>query len=513
MNFIMPNVKLCGWRKRPFSLILILLIALLVACGGSSEPENISEAPENVVENTPTVLPTDAPPTATPEPTIEPTRTAAERLDLGIELLDAGNFAEAAAELEAAKLQDPNNVEVLANLGGAYLELDQAAKSIAVLEQALTIDPDHSLSMLNMCTIRGLNGDVDVIALCQAALASDPNNAGAHNGLGIAYVNNDQLELAAEQFLAAIEIDPDSANPQNNLGLVYAKQGENDLAIEQYQKAIEIDPSYDIAYGNLGLMYLRLEEFDLAVENYNKAIELNPNDPGSYRNLGLTYLNLGEPALAAENYQEALRLDPTDLQSINNIAYTYSDLGQHEDAIEHWLLGLELDPSRVYYLVDIALAQTELDQLGEAIATFEIYLEAAPNADNREAVEAEIVRLASIYYIEQAIANEGKTDFTNPASVLLAVFNAAAMANYANLPQLCDPLGENDGDTALICEITADHDLVADFKSFFATGTINGELMISGEFAEIPFTFGPENDQEEVMRLILRDGQWYLYDF
>ena len=160
--------------------------------------------------NPPAEVPTDTPPTATPEPTVEPTPSAEERLDRGIELFESGDFEAAVAELEAANLQDPDNVEILANLGGGYLELDRAEDSIAVLEQALAIDAEHPLAMSNLCTMRALIGDVDVIDLCQAALAANPNNAGAHNGLGVAYFNTDQLDLAAEQFMAAIEIDPES---------------------------------------------------------------------------------------------------------------------------------------------------------------------------------------------------------------------------------------------------------------------------------------------------------------
>jgi tetratricopeptide (TPR) repeat protein len=506
MERLMPNVTL--WEKRPFFLISILLILMLAACGGSSEPESPAETANNG-DNTPA----DTPPTATPEPTVEPTPSAEERLDRGIELFESGDFEAAVAELEAANLQDPDNVEILANLGGGYLELDRAEDSIAVLEQALAIDAEHPLAMSNLCTMRALIGDVDVIDLCQAALAANPNSAGAHNGLGVAYFNTDQLDLAAEQFMAAIEIDPESANPQNNLGLVYANQGMNDLAIAQYQKAIEIDPDYEIAYSNLGLLYLNSGEMALAIENYTKAIELNPHELTSFRNLAIAYYDTGELALAIENNEAALQINPNDLQTNNNLGYIHAELQQFEEAIPYWQSAYALEPSRTYYLVDIGLAQTELGQLAEAISSFTAYLEAAPNAENSAAVEAEIARLTSLNYIEQAATNEGAVDFTNPASVLTAVFKAAATANYADLPLLCDPLGENDEDTALICEITADHERAADFESFFAKGMISGELVIDGDFAEIPFIFGPDNDQEETMRLILRDGKWHLYDF
>lgn len=103
-------------------------------------------------------------------------------------------------------------------------------------------------------------------------------------------------------------------------------------------------------------------------------------------------------------------------------------------------------------------------------------------------------------------------DFTDPASVLQAVFDSARLSDYSQLAGLCDPQGENDSDTALICEITAGHTNEDDFIEYFGQGHINGEVVINGDRAELPFLFGPDGDQEETMIFILRDGQWYLFE-
>ncbi len=80
-------------------------------------------------------------------------------------------------------------------------------------------------------------------------------------------------------------------------------------------------------------------------------------------------------------------------------------------------------------------------------------------------------------------------DYENPVSVLLAVFHAAASGEYENLAGLCDPQGENDSDTALICEITADHASADDFATYFGSGRINGKLIVNGDQAELPFIY------------------------
>jgi len=107
----------------------------------------------------------------------------------------------------------------------------------------------------------------------------------------------------------------------------------------------------------------------------------------------------------------------------------------------------------------------------------------------------------------------GEIDWTDPASVVQAIFTAAQTEDFSRLPELCDPLGEHDGDTDAICNITADHPDKDTFVAAFAKARLNGEPTISGNRAEVPFLFGPNGDQEETMTLILRDGKWYLLGF
>ena len=115
----------------------------------------------------------------------------------------------------------------------------------------------------------------------------------------------------------------------------------------------------------------------------------------------------------------------------------------------------------------------------------------------------------------RAITSVGPTevDFGDPAAVLQAVFDSAITADYAVLPSLCDPLGENDDDTQAICDIETGHELEDLFYEYFSLGQITGVPEIDGDEAEVPFTFGPDGTDEETMDFILRDGKWYLYGF
>jgi tetratricopeptide (TPR) repeat protein len=218
-----------------------------------------------------------------------------------------------------------------------------------------------------------------------------------------------------------------------------------------------------------------------------------------------------EEGIAALN--EAIRITPDNAKAHYNLGLAYANLEQFEESITAYQTALQHDPNLVYTYFDLAIIYTWLEQPAKAVANFESYLEMVPNADNREAIETEIARLNELVAMEESLASGGTVDFTDPVSVLEALFFAAATGDYTILAGLCDPLGENDGDTAYLCEITAEHEAAEEFKTYFANGRITGEPLIDGDFAELPFLFGPDGDDSETMNFIQRDGKWYLYDY
>ncbi len=135
-----------------------------------------------------------------------------------------------------------------------------------------------------------------------------------------------------------------------------------------------------------------------------------------------------------------------------------------------------------------------------------------------------------------AIAQEKSSfeiDFTNPKSVVEAIFYAAKTKDFAILQCLCDPYEEGDGDVKEICSVsTLANKANADgknenieksldqFARVFGPGRINGEVTYEKfrgtPYANVPFHFnhpGGESRSNESMKLVKRYGNWYLSSF
>jgi hypothetical protein len=135
-----------------------------------------------------------------------------------------------------------------------------------------------------------------------------------------------------------------------------------------------------------------------------------------------------------------------------------------------------------------------------------------------DARSGEVIQAITIEQLADTGASPGTAsdvELADPESVLQMVFEAAQTGDFSSLQNLCDPLGENDGDTQMICNLATDDTERDSFIEFFAKGQINGNAQISpdGNEAEVPFLFGPDGQNEETMKLTNRDGQWYLFSF
>jgi cytochrome c-type biogenesis protein CcmH/NrfG len=119
---------------------------------------------------------------------------------------------QAAPLLERLK-SDPNNVELLANIGNIYYDVQQYPSAIDFY---------------------------------QRALKSQPANAGVRTDMATAYWYMGNADGAIAEFNKALTYQPNNANTLFNLGIV-KWQGKMDIkgAVASWQKLLETNPNYE----------------------------------------------------------------------------------------------------------------------------------------------------------------------------------------------------------------------------------------------------------------------------
>ena len=161
-------------------------------------------------------------------------------LETALGLLESGKLREGMEILEDLVQTEPENVNVLYNLGMCYSETGSIEKSINTLEKCVQLVPDH---------------------------------ANALTALGFSYSRKGENEKALAKLSTALEIDPDNFFAMKNHGAVLAKLGRYDEAITSLEKANRLKPdTTEILYG-LALTHKEKGDLKRADELFKKVIE------------------------------------------------------------------------------------------------------------------------------------------------------------------------------------------------------------------------------------------------
>lgn len=141
------------------------------------------------------------------------------------------------------------------------------------------------------------------ITQCVETLAKIPDvEKNAQDWLIMANIAQDrQKPLDAVFFLQrAIIADPKFYKAYYNLGNVYFENDNINLAMNNYRKAIKLKENFAYAYYNMGCCYLKKGNYRLARYYFANAIKYNDQEPSFYYNIAYTYKMLKNTKRANE---------------------------------------------------------------------------------------------------------------------------------------------------------------------------------------------------------------------
>ena len=122
------------------------------------------------------------------------------------------------------------------------------------------------------------------------------------------------LQMQGKDALPALQnaakLSPQDAEAHNNLGVVLQERGQLDGALASYRNALMIDPGFVEANYNLGNVLSELGRLEEAVASYGNALKFNPNIAVIHSNLGAALQELGRLDEALSCCRHALELEP-----------------------------------------------------------------------------------------------------------------------------------------------------------------------------------------------------------
>eukprot|EP00638_Chattonella_subsalsa_P021227 CAMPEP_0117883660 /NCGR_PEP_ID=MMETSP0950-20121206/18306_1 /TAXON_ID=44440 /ORGANISM="Chattonella subsalsa, Strain CCMP2191" /LENGTH=196 /DNA_ID=CAMNT_0005739657 /DNA_START=87 /DNA_END=674 /DNA_ORIENTATION=- len=143
---------------------------------------------------------------------------AANQNNLGLQLQEQGNFAEAIKAYEKSIDADPTYAEAYFNLGSVLHEMEDLEGAEANFLKTISLDSRHPQ---------------------------------AHYNLGYVYQEQQRLEESIEQFQKSKELDSSDVDTWISLGIVYKECGKLRESADAYGNALQVDPYCVMACYNL----------------------------------------------------------------------------------------------------------------------------------------------------------------------------------------------------------------------------------------------------------------------
>ena len=291
-----------------------------------------------------------------------------------------GQRDKALASFQRAAELNPSSGIARDKLLDTYLDmgkLDEAEKGV----QAIYDKNKKDLSARYLdARLRLARGKADeTIEILQGVIKDEPQHAGAHHILGLAYGQKNDIPQARRELTEAVKIAPNMREARTALATIHLSEGSPDLAIEQAQAALRLNGRDLAAATILGDAYLRKNDVPKAKQTFEAIAKALPKEQVSRYRLGLIERSEKNDAAALAHFEESLAINPHAIEPLDQIATIKLAQGKGKEARERVLKQIELSPKNPLFYNLLGKIWLQAKDAAQAEAAYKKAMEITPD--------------------------------------------------------------------------------------------------------------------------------------
>ena len=151
---------------------------------------------------------------------------------------------------------------------------------------------------------------LDALSCYRKVLQLEPDNAGAHCNLGIAFDELGRPDEALVSCQNALRICPEHLESHIFLIIVLRKLGRLAESVASARQALQLRPGHALLHYNLGVALKQQRRFHEALASFRTAVQIDPDFADALSHLGSTLGTLGMLDEAQAHYRRVLQLKP-----------------------------------------------------------------------------------------------------------------------------------------------------------------------------------------------------------
>ncbi len=268
-----------------------------------------------------------------------------------LEYGEKGRWSPEILELNRARELEPQNADILVELGIAHAERKEWNVALSMLRKAVAAAPGSVRAHYNLALTldRADPGKGAGIPEYRKVLSLDPKHVDTLINLGVDIGDRNAAE-AKPLFERAIRIAPENANVHLNYGLLLKREANEGASVSEFQQAIRCNPNLIEARRQLIAILMPRRQLSGVIEQCQEILKRDPDDAATRYTLAQALTRDHREEEGKKEMERVLALrkraqEHQDAEALQGEGIRYLRSGKPQDAVKSFHNALALDSS------------------------------------------------------------------------------------------------------------------------------------------------------------------------